>query len=35
MLTLTTSAGQTSGWYITLLAEMSIDPKFMELTADV
>ena len=34
MFTLTTSVGQTSGRCITQLAK-SIDPKFIELTADV
>ena len=35
MFTLTTPVGQTSGRCITQLAKMSIDPKIMELTADV
>ena len=30
-----TSVGKTSGWRTTQLAKMSIDSKFMELTADV
>ena len=35
MLTLTISVGQTSGRCITQLANVSIDTKFIELTADV
>lgn len=33
MFTLTTSVGQWSGQCITLLAKMSVDPIFIELTA--